>query len=364
MKRFIFLIITINLSFILLVSCGVNIFSIFNPTTVQDVNNVDSLIGIGDNYIYNLDYSNAFEAYSKALKIAPKNARAIEGACTAYLFMRVPVTNFVSSLISQTYLTAFPLNTLYDVSKYLGNNLYTIVNNQSDNQILSNDVNTDLNFYIFNTLYSLLGFVDTDDNMDIEGDVNDLIMIDATFVPTMSPILTNLLDQTTNTTVFNPFAMIKLITYVSQIKTKYTFMTNNLLRSDQSMAMIQNSIVTPSLKTELGQISGQMGQIVTSMDQQISILDTTNTNMINPFALTNIFNITNMVTNSVELITNSVTNESAFTNFISQGGYSSNDYTAFTNDMNNAGVTNMNDLTNLMPNITNINTLLSNYFGL
>ncbi len=363
-------------------SCSYNIFSPFNPSSPNNVNDVDTLIALGDYYLNNLDYSDAFNAYSKAMGLAPQNSRAIEGSCTSYLFMRIPVTNLILSILNKSYSIKGLKNKLFDVSTYIQAHLYTIINNQADGVIPANDVNINLNFYFFNDIYSLFFFIDTDNNGDVENDTNDLISIDDNFNPATSARLSNAVSIMTNiSNLINPIALLKVVPIMVIINQKENFITNNLKRSDQAMSNVISALASDQAKQELSGITSQIGGAINSL---LSIINMFNTNYtfslvyppppiplgvtynfaINPLGLTNYYSITNSIpiyTNITALTTTTVPQvNSSFAN----AGYANGDYSSFTSDVLNSGLAVESDVTNLMPSITTIEQIITNYFGL
>jgi hypothetical protein len=301
-------------------SCGVNVFSIFSPTNPDGVEDTLTLVALGDQYLVNLDYTNAFKAYSKAMEKQPNNSRAIEGASTSYLYMRIPFISMMTVLLSSAY-TSLNINTLFDVSSYLSTHLYTIIGKSADGVIPYNDVNINLNFYIFNTFSSLFILADTDNDRNIELDTNDLLIISNDFT------LTERISGMTN-------SMISLLGAVNTLNSKkqgyYTAFTNSLV----SLEYVNNALVTTEAKAMLQGIITPISGFGSGIDSIFSNFQHLN--------LTNTFGVGNY-----NLITNLFTNN----------------YTVFTNQLYQEGITNPNDITNIIPDFTNSYGALTNYYG-
>ena len=364
MKYKIILNVYILFLFLIIASCGLNFFSVFTPTNTDAENNVSSLLIIGDNDLNNLDYTNAYKAYLKAMTLSPTNSRAIEGVCTAYLYMKIPITDVFSAVLSASY-NKIGMNKLFDVSSFLATNLEKIIDNKADGVIPYNDVNINLNFFIFNSLYSIFYFADSDDNKNIENDSNDVFLISANFKPDINPAVTNLLNKATNKNSFNPFAMAKVSSMLKPVKPRYLFFTNNINKSYACLAVVEKALSSADTIQKLNSITSIMSDNVNSLTNFFNLLDNTNSgSSISPVYFTNIFMITNIVTNAFAVSTNIITNDNVVTNLISSGGYSPGDYNQFTNDMQSGGVTNLSDMTNIAPGLSNINIIVTNYFGL
>ncbi len=354
---------------LILASCGVNVFSAFNPTDVNSENNVNSLVGMGDDYLRNLDYDNAYKAYSKALKLDPRNSRAIEGVCTSYLYLKIPVADMIGSIISSSY-SNINKNDLYDASTFLADNLYKIVNNEADGIIPYNDVNVNFDFFIFNTLYGICYLVDSDNNNNIQNDNGDIMNIGNNFIPVINPIVTNTLDKATNTSTPNPLLFPKFMRLISPIKPRYNYFTNNMQKSYYSLSIIQNVLKSDQAKQQLESIKESLNTSITQLGdliQKMNNPDTnTNSTLTNLLSFTNIFDVTNMISNYQDQSSNYITNDAVVTNILVQAGYPQTPagYTQFTNDMSASGVTNLQDLTNLSPGFSNIDTLASNVYNL
>ncbi len=364
MKVRIFLLIYCLVIFFTVASCGFNLFSVFNPANIDSTADVNTLISMGDNYLNNLDYTNAFKAYSKAMDLSPKNSRAIEGSCTSYLFMKISVTNLILSIISSSYTINGIKNILYDVSDYIQTNLFTIINSEADGVIPYNDSSVNLNFYFFNTIYSVFYLADTDGNRNVESDTNDMIFIGDKFIPEINPYLTNTIDRATNVTKPNPFSLLMIIPLSRSINQRYSFFTNNINRSYISLKNVESTLTSDEAKKELNQLTIMMNDSLTNLTASISNLTATNSNLqMNPMNITNYFEITNANPLYIPLCFVVIQDDDSATNSLAGSGYGTNDYMSFTNDMLNSGVTNANDMTNVIIGITNMFTVMTKYFG-
>jgi len=353
------------ISFILLFySCALNIFSGFNPSNVDNVNDVNTLLAMGDTYLYNLDYENAFKAYTKVLSLDSDNSLAIEGSCTAYLGMKLSVTNFVLAIMHTNYDGL--KNRLYDVSSYIQRNLYRIVNNEADGVIPYDDVNINFNFFLFNTVHSVFYVADTDNDGDVEYDTNDFLIIASDFTPTISPAVTNMINSSTNTSSFNLFLYIKLSAIIRTVNDRLDYFDASIARSTNSLNNVKNSLTSTEAKEELDKISEGLITAGEDVTLAISNLQNTTFNSISIFSLTNAYMITNLLTPAVyfALVNSIYTGEPPVTNDIALAGYTVSDFTLFTNNLIQAGISTPAELTNLMPAAGDVNQYVSNYFGL
>lgn len=166
-----------------------NVFSplFLNPTesdlsTIIDVNFLNYM---GDYYADMGDYTTARKFYTRVLEIDSKNSKALIGIANCDLFSIVPRTNIIgfyqgiysNFLISSNYLDFFNsyiTNKLYfKVSESISRNLYFVTRGYSDDLSFTNDGNLHLNFAIFNKIYSIFAFLDS--NHDKEVNTNDRV---------------------------------------------------------------------------------------------------------------------------------------------------------------------------------------------
>ncbi len=306
-----------------------NLFSLLAPTDPAEVDDVTRLMAIGDQALYDLNYDIAYDAFSKVVTIQPTNSVAIEKMCTAYLFMQIPITNVIATIISGDY-SRLGLNHAYQAGSFLSEHLYKIVNDQADGVIPYDDFSVNLNFFVFNTLYAAFFIADTDNDQDIQTDTNDYFIIsnDLTFAANL-PNLTN--------------DFIKSIQIINAMYDKVNSFMVLVDRSDQSLSLLSNSIHSSEGIALLTNVEAQIESIRLMIETNFS--DVSNLTALSQFNLTNVSDITNLIY------------QSGLTN-----------YSDFTNQMYGAGITNLEDLqsqvTNIFPDLTNLNSLISNLYGL
>ncbi len=357
MKRTIFI-------FLIFFGCSAyNVYSPTNPTNIDDVQDSEVLIAMGDEYFENGDYENAFKAYLRAESLSPTKSRAIEGKVNAYIAMKIHITNFIVAFQENDYSKVGDLNLLYDVSRFASINLYKIINNETNNKIPYDDINVNLNYYLFGNFFSIFYFIDYNTNYNIVNDTNDLIVLksyneidtnNSKFFKTLS-----ILDENPP----NPFKMLEIVNIASTLIAGQQTLKSNLGKVDQSINNILNNLVSTEARDFVISITNlvysNFTKSILDMDELLKSLNLSNTN-ISISMFTNIFEITNLIS-----LTNiEITNDDMITDYIFDAGYNTNDYDSLTNDLYNAGITNLNDITNIIPSMTNISSVVSNYFDL
>ncbi|MGC8766041.1 MAG: hypothetical protein ACP5QT_09200 [Brevinematia bacterium] len=348
----------------LLIFSGCSAYNVYSPTNPQNIDEIydsDTLIAMGDEYFENGDYENAFKAYSRAESLSPTKSRAIEGKVTSYIFMRISITNIYNAIQNNDPSKFGNLNTLYDVSRYVWLNLYKIINKETDNKIRYDDVNVNLNYYFFGYFFSIFDFIDFNSNNNIVNDTNDLISINEKMeIDSNNSSVLNEINELTGENP-NPFKVIGVVNNTKKITIKYENRKKNISRADQSLLYVTNNLHSEETRNLIVSFSSFFNGVISEMDKIITNLTLPDTNInINLLSLTNIYEITN----NISLTNIEITNDDMIINYLSDAGYNTNDYDSFTNDLNNAGITNVNDLTNLVPSMTNISEVISNYFNL
>lgn len=305
-----------------------NVFSVFIPNEPESVSDIDRLMSLGESGLNSLDYESAYTAYSNVVALQPTNSLAIEGMCTAYLYSRIPLTNLIFSIIEQDY-GRLGFNTIYSVSEFLASNLYRIVGGFADGVVDKNDVNMNMNFFLFNTLYAAFFVADTDEDGNVEQDTNDLFVIYDDFS------FTNQLPDTTN--------FVEVLRLVRTINSKLGIFTTLLGRSENSLGRLTNNLYSSEVLSQISNIRGPLDEVKGLLLSNIS--DISNLNAISQFDIGDVSEITNIL------------NQNGLTN-IAQ----------FTNELEEIGITNMETLlqevTNILPDLTNFSDLITNYFDL
>ncbi|OHD62130.1 MAG: hypothetical protein A2014_03715 [Spirochaetes bacterium GWF1_49_6] len=307
-----------------------NVFSLLNPAEPAQVDSIPMLLSMGDGYLSEGEYENAYNSYARVLDLEPNNALGLEGICTAYIYWKIPPVQLIRAIISNDY-SIIDMNKLYDVSWFVHDKLYQIVSSAGDGSIPYDDVNINLNFFIFNTAYAAFTLGDTDMDKNIIMDTNDYMI----FYPDFS--ISNNLPNTTNF-----IAAIKMLNTIATIVPQFNIL---IAHSEYSLAIIESSVYSDSVKAEISNVRASidgMKQTVLSNFETIS-----NLTSLEQFGITNNFDLTNT--------------------WLFEG-FTPTNYTEFTNAMAQAGITNLADmqteLSVLLPDLTNFNLILSNYFGL
>ncbi|OHD55971.1 MAG: hypothetical protein A2Y33_10960 [Spirochaetes bacterium GWF1_51_8] len=319
----------IIISFFMLTSCF-NLFSLLNPGEPATVDNVPMLISLGDGYLSSGEYTKAYDAFEQAVLLDPDNSLAIEGLCTAYIYNLIPPTNIIRALITTNY-ALLDLNKLYSASGFVHDKLYTIVSGAGDGIIPYNDININLNFLLFNTAYAAFIIGDSDQDGDILWDTNDYLI----FFPDLS--MSNNLPNTTNF-----ITAIEMLVTINAIIPQFTTLIS---RTEYSLDIIANSVTSSTVKAEVSNISAS----ITSMKNSV---------LSNFDYVSNLTSLSQFGISSIEDLTN----------LWMMDGFMPTNYTDFTNAMAAAGITDLVDmesqLTQIFPDLTNFNDLISNYFGL
>lgn len=360
MRILILLIIFILITF----SCSSpsNIFSSSNPDNSSEVYDADTLISMGDTYLSKGEYQKAFEAYQRALELSPSKSKALWGVSISYILLNLPSSNIIQAVINQSYTNLAPLNTLYNVSYFVSSNLFKIINKEADGEIPYDDYDVNLNFYIFNNFYSIFDLLDSNTNFNIQNDTNDVIVISSDFqIDSNNSKLFTTINHLQGENP-NPFYLLEIPPLIGLLAYKYSNFSNNIEKSEIAISNVYTSLESTNAKALLEELTSGMRIIVSGIEDGITGLSSlsynSNTNF-NLFSLTNIYEITNIIQ-----ITNfQITNNDMVTNYLQEAGYGTNDYDKFTNDLAQAGITNVEELTNIVPGLSNISEILSNYFN-
>jgi hypothetical protein len=229
-----------------LTSCF-NLFSLLAPTDPAEVDDVTRLIAIGQQSLNELDYQTAYDAFSKAFSIAPTNSIAIEGMCTAYVFLNFQITNVIGSIVSGAY-SNLGFNTAFQVGAFLSEYLYLFVDGKADGVIPQDDFSVNINFFMFNTLYAAFFIADTDNDLNVQMDTNDYFLIsnDLSFTAVL-PDVTNNFIQT-----------LKLI---NAMRNKVNGFVNLIEKSEDSLLLLSNSIHSTEAMTYLLEIESTLFSI-------------------------------------------------------------------------------------------------------
>jgi tetratricopeptide (TPR) repeat protein len=313
------------LSVFLITSC-INIFSIIPGGEPETVDNVNRLLDMGEYYINQFEYEKAYRSYKRALEIEPTNSIALEGASTAYLFWKLPVTEVINAFLEGS-LSNINFNTLYDVSGVISPYLYKIINQKADGAIPYNDIGLNVNFFFFNSLYGVFYLVNTSGDGNVVQNTNDLFTIN----PDLS--ISNRLDTVTNSFVDS---LRLLVLLDKRIPTFDTIVA----RSEQSLNIVQDSMTSSTAKEMLDGIADSLGELTGFLTDSLSEIE-----------------------GMTSLSHYGIDDANEITNVIGEF-YTKDDYDIFTNDLYQAGITNINDVTNYFPDLTNISDIIDDYFGL
>lgn len=307
--------------------CSANIFSYLNPTNPDLVNDANVLVAMGDNYVNKLDYTNAYRAYTRALLFAPKNSRAMEGASLAYIYMHFTFNELFTCIMSGSF-TSLGANGFYKVSRVATQNLMNIVIGNSDGVIPANDVNDNLNFFIFCGYYAVFYLIDSDNDGDIDSDTNDYIIMDSNFITSnrvFEVIGTNLINSNMVPIIgmANTFYHIKRVGY-----------TNMRYWSDRSLGIIGSSLYNTNTLEVVKKISNVFVTYDTNFDTFFKFFETNSL---------------------VDLIGGGDPTNLMF--------FFNTNYDVFTNQVYLEGMWPPSDISNAMPDMTNIYPILTNYYG-
>lgn len=255
------------LAVLLLSSCGANIFSWLNPSIVDIQNDVNVLVAMGDDYLVKGSYTNAYYAYTRALQFSPSNCRALEGSSTAIVYMYFNFTNLYNAIMTSNYSILGP-NNLYRVGGVVSRNLGRIIFGENDGQIPRGDVNINLNYFIFNSFYSIFGVADTDNDSDIRWDTNDYIILDDNL--NFSNRILEVLDDAVLANNLVPFVgMAYKINYIKR-RAFVSSQSNSLTAIGVVAAALDNE---STLSTVL-LISNSFAGYISSLDTYFTFFDT------------------------------------------------------------------------------------------
>jgi hypothetical protein len=382
MKNLRFLALSSILLSALTASCAFNIFSVFNPTDPSGVSDPNTLVAMGDDYLASLEYTNAFNCYSRAMSLAPKNSRAIDGACTSFLYMRVPMTNLIMAMVSSSFSINGWQNAIYASAAYIHTNLYKIISGQADGVIPANDVNVNLNFYFFNQIYAIFFSVDTDNDGNVVNDPNDLISIDTSYNVNENPPLVNAINDIGKFNSagpgLNPIQALNIIPVSAALSLKYTSFTNDQAQDLVASNNVINGLATSQAKQEFIQITSAF---TSGMNNINTLFNSVNVALPFPltgtlFDFTNYFQLTGAfgyagVTGWITYPSPPAAIDELTPCFQGPNGagynfHSLSSYIAFTNDLIQSGVTDPGTLALNMPNVTQANMVIfiAAYFGL
>ena len=234
-------------------------FSIFNPSDPAGVQDVNSLIAIGDRYMANMDYENAYKAYSNAYVINPTNSLVIEGLCTSYLFWQIPITNVITSSISGKF-ESLSKNKFYNVTAFIAPKMATILKGKATSEIAANDMTISVHYFLYNTLYAVFYLADSDGDMNLQNDSNDFI----TFTNDGFGFSYNIPNQT------NFVEVIKLMNVVNKnLKVFRAFVKE----SSNVLIVIQNSVSSKQAKDFVGQVTNFVFGTMKELNTQLSAFE-------------------------------------------------------------------------------------------
>ncbi|MCX7883057.1 MAG: tetratricopeptide repeat protein [Brevinematales bacterium] len=312
-----------GIGLVLLLS-GCNVFSVFNTTDVSQETNVDYLLGLGEYYIQNMEYDKAYEVYSRAVDLEPENAKALEGQATAALYREVPYTNVILAIVKKDS-TRISRNGLYRAAGTVCRNMLKIISGGAKG-LASNDVQVNTVFFLVGNLYAVFLELDSNGNGNVENDTKDLFILNKDFT----------VDNNTTNRSFVDLAQAGIVFQ----KRRATILVL-LSYSDVSLSNIMGQLVSEQTKNLFGSLTEGFSAIRSSVEE-ILAMSASATNLLG--------------TNNPDQVTN----------LIVQGGYPQNPagYTAFTNDLAQAGITNWHEVTNAFPDLVGGLDAISNYFGL
>jgi len=333
-----------------------NLFSSFEPSNPQYISNVDTLISMGDSELQNdkdtNNYMKAYRAYRRAVELSPTNSLAIQGMCTAYLYMKIPFTNFILAIMNKD-LSKIPggLPVLFDVSRFISTNLKKIVFGSGDQILTPNDINININFFIFNSFYSLLDFIDINENSQFLNDPDDLFTL--TSINLNKPGITNNFWKLSNN-------FIETVILAGKISPKTVIFMDSLNKSELVISNTLLSVHTKVVKGSLSNISAVITDLKFLISQQLSNINFLEGSYSN-------LSFTNML--SLIGYTNSSLLDPSFliTNFLASSGISNFSQISQTFSNKNYNITNSVQFTTFLTNIfkdlgiDSINDAVTNY---
>jgi hypothetical protein len=305
-------------------SSAVNVFGWMAPGT--NSTDVNSLIALGNSDMNKGDYTNALVCFDNALHFSPTNAQALEGASTAYIFVKVPIQNFIDAFISggQPDYSKIGINNLYAVCSFVAPKLEMIVMGKADSGISSNDNTTLINYFVFNTLSSVLQFADMAGDGNLISNTNDIIYftnnsplgyyinleITNSIGNLTNSLLGDLTDQLvswTNTLMSNAMSNINYLTnqIFSNLNNGINTLTNNAL-SNFSWAFNLTNVITNLSNQAIG-ISNES----VKLSNDILALDSNSNNFLASMTLvsnlrqdwSNLYTNIVYLTNQIDIVT-------------------------------------------------------------
>jgi hypothetical protein len=319
--------VTALISVLLFSGCSANIFSYLNPTVIDVQNDPNILVGMGDNYLNQLDYTNAYKAYSRAVSLDPRKSRALEGSSIAYIYMHFAFTDLYTAIMSSNYASLGP-NNIYNVGAVVSRTLGKILRGEADGVIPANDVNDSLNYFIFNSFYTIFNTIDANNNDNIDFDTNDYIMMypDLTTTNRVQDVIDNSIS---NADLVPVIGMAYNFNYVKRVS-----FTNSQYWSYRSINVVNNALLSTNTKAVVTMISNTFVHYITNLN---TFFDYFTTNSLSG----------RLGLGSDALLTNFFTNN----------------FDVFTNELYSQGIWPASEITNAMPDMTNIYPVLTNYYG-
>lgn len=294
---------------------GFNVFSVFEQTTPSggqtNAWDYSSLIASGDAMLNSTppDYTNAFLFYRQANQISNRERAAILGMTTAYLYMRIPFSDFLNAFMSTNF-AAVDINVFADVSAFIATNLSPIALYYGQLELPASNINLNINFSLFHAYHELFAFMDSDNDGNIVNDLDD-----ANTLLSLTPLsYTNYLDRVTNNFVQMSASFGALPGAVNRLLDPHA----GIGRSVWALSAVSNALTGPD---------AQAGLSSTVLSMVVSIQDT----MTNSVALiTNISGSLRLLLASVGIATADISEATlAVTNLLYQSGVTN--YADFTN---------------------------------
>ncbi len=341
--------------FLALVITSCNIYSGLAPSDINSVSDNTTLIAMAQQFMRAGNYQKAYDAYNKVVQNDPKNSVAIEGLCTAYFYKEINAADFISNIGANGKAGLAPMaNDLYRISGFIKNNLRTIIDQNADGVVDYKNINVNLNFYIFNTIYAVFRISDFDQNGIIINDPKDILTFD------------------NNMNTINNLGNGNFTNNIIQALKTYNILINNMRNFDNDFALtlrsdgyIESQLSSTNVRQYFHTITSNILSIKESLDDTLSNITKSTDYTLSYGSFLSNMGVTNVSPSNVDA---TISNYLALKYTPDHPGYSN-----FLSDTTvNTGGTNVSDFVSLMTNTfpdlsTNVGGIylsVTNYFGI